>query len=103
MEKRGRITSKEDILSFLTNPKNAIFTLQKKVDDMHRTFMINKSKDSDLVFVKLLIGADNSRWDNYLYLGLLLFKPHLKFKLRNSRALVVIQRELAYRFICLIL
>lgn len=78
MSKRGRIVEKEDINNFLTDPQNAIFTLEK--GDMHRTYMANKAPDDDAkIFIKLLTGSDNTDWHSYTYIGLLITVPYYKF------------------------
>jgi len=81
---RGRIIAKEDILNFLTAPKNAIFTLEN--EDLYRTYRVNKVKDGDIVFVSLLMGWDNTNFHAYQYIGLLAFKPHITFKPKKQQS-----------------
>lgn len=80
---RGRIKSLAHILHFLHSPKNAIFTLEK--DDIHRTYMVNKPKNGDIVFVRLLTGKDNSDFHHYTYIGLLIDEPYLSFKAKKQQ------------------
>ena len=80
---RGRVREKGDIIHFLTNPCNALFTLVK--DTKRRTYKVNKAKDGDVVFVNLLIGQDNTNFNNYHYIGLLIFKPNLTFRPKKQQ------------------
>ena len=80
---RGRITESVDVLLFLDEARNAIFTLEK--GDIHRTYMVNQPKDKDILFVRLLTGQDNSDWGNYTYIGLIVYEPHIKFKPKKQQ------------------
>ena len=80
---RGTLSTRTDVLLFLEEPKNAIFTLEK--DNMHRTYMVNKAKDSDVLFVRLLIGQDNNDWNQYTYIGLIVYEPYIKFKPKRKQ------------------
>lgn len=78
------ILNHSDSLAFITAGKSTFTVLNPNTGNRF-TYFVEKSKHSDLFFVKVLTGPDNNR--HYSYIGILkdgLFKITDKSKFNNS-------------------